>query len=70
MLLSPLPKGRGPSFEPIYIILTQRDFKSSLDEIGQPVLEKSFKKFSILLFDNYLPLKKGVAFHLNKLESP
>ena len=32
MLLPPLPKGRGPSFEPIYIILTQRDFKSSLDD--------------------------------------
>ena len=50
----------------LHIILTQGNFKSSLDEIGQAVLEKSFKIFSILLFRIYHPLEKDVAF----LESP
>ena len=43
----------------------------SLVEIGQAVLEKIFKYVNVfLLFCNYLPLEKGVALHLNKLESP
>ena len=45
----------------------------SLVKIGPVVLEK--KIFLILsmyfsLFPNYLPLEKGGALHLNKLESP
>ena len=51
-------KGRGPSFEQIWIPFTQGCFVPSLVEIG-PVV-----------FRNYLPLEKGGAFHFNKLESP
>ena len=40
----------------------------SLVEFGQAVLEE--KIFTFSLFLNYLPLEKGVALHLNKLESP
>ena len=39
----------------------------TLVEIGPLVLKK---KIFNLLFRNYLPLEKGVALHLNKLESP
>ena len=41
-------------------------------EIGPMVLEKKILKFInvISLFSNYLPLEKGVALYLNKLESP
>ena len=45
----------------------------SLVEIGSVVLEKKiFLNFIIVfsLFQNYLPLEKGGALHLNKLESP
>ena len=43
----------------------------SLVKIGPVVLEKIFKYFCIfLLFSYYLPLEKGAALHLNKLESP
>ena len=45
---------------------------SSLVEIGPIVLEnKILNSVNVfLLFQNYLPLEKGVAFHLTKLESP
>ena len=45
---------------------------SSLVEIGSVVLESKIFKFRqcILTISNYLPLEKGWAFHLNKLESP
>ena len=46
---------------------------SSLVEIGPVVLEKKifkFRKCIFSLFRNYLPLGKGGALHLNKLESP
>ena len=44
----------------------------SLDEIGSVDLEKkSFKFINVFsLFHNKLPLEKGVALHLNNLESP
>ena len=45
----------------------------SLVEIGSVILEeKIFLNFcqSYSLFRNYLPLEKGGAVHLNKLESP
>ena len=45
----------------------------SLVEICSVVLEKKilkFRKCVFSLFHNYLPLEKGGALHLNKLESP
>ena len=44
----------------------------SLDEIGSVVLEKKIFFFVNVfsLFLNYLPLEKGKALHLYKLESP
>ena len=45
----------------------------SLFEINPVVPEKKILKFIfniILLFRHYLPLEKGMALHLNKLESP
>ena len=64
-------KGRGPSFEHTWIPYNQGCFVPSLEEIGPVVLEKKIFKISqcISLFRNYLPLEKGGAFHLNKLES-
>ena len=41
----------------------------SLVEIGPEVLERRFLTL-FLLSPNYLPFGKGVALHLNKLESP
>ena len=67
-LLSPLGKRQGPSFEQIRIPFTQGCFVPSLVQIGQAVLEKTFN--GNLLFCYYLPLEKGVAFQLNKLEIP
>ena len=44
----------------------------SLVEIGSVVLEKRFLNFVNVfsLFRNYLPLEKGRALHLKKLEFP
>ena len=44
----------------------------SLVEVERVVLERRFfKVFNVfLLFHNDLPFEKGVALHLNKLESP
>ena len=42
----------------------------SLVEISSAVLEKKIFKFRQCIFTNYLPLVKGWAHHLNKLESP
>ena len=44
----------------------------NLVKIGPAVLEKIFKALSMHYhyFANYLPLEKGGALHLNKLESP
>ena len=57
------------------IIFTKGCFVTSLVEIGPVVLEIKILKFrqcifTISLFRNYLPLEKGGALHLNKLESP
>ena len=43
-----------------------------LVEIGPVVLEKilKFRQCVFSLLHNYLPLEKGGALHLNKLESP
>ena len=43
----------------------------SLVEIGPVILEKKILNFVnvFLLFRNYLPLEKGRALHLSKLES-
>ena len=72
MFLSPIDKGRNPSFEQTWITLTQRCFVPSLVEIGPLVLEKKILKFVnvILQFCNYLPLENGGALHLNRLDSP
>ena len=43
--LSPLRKGRGPSFEQTWIPITQGCFVPSLDEIGLVVPEKNISKF-------------------------
>ena len=72
LLLSPLGKGCGPSFEQNWIPFFQEFFVPSLDKIVQMVLEeKMFIYFQYNLhFCYYLPLGKGGAFHLNKHESP
>ena len=71
-LLSPRWKGRGPSYEQIWIPLTQGCVVPSLVEIGPVVLEKKIFKFCqyISLFRYYLPFEKGWALCMNKLESP
>ena len=50
---------------------TQGCFVQSLVEIGHVVLEKKIFKFrhctNIFAFCNFIPLKKSVALHLNKL---
>ena len=75
-VLSPLGKGRRPSFEQTLILFTFTLLKGCfvliLVEIGSVVLEKKIFKFVNVfsLFRNYLPLEKGVGLHLNKLESP
>ena len=63
----------GSSFEQTWIPFTQGCFVPRLVEIGPVVLEKKilkFRKCVFSLFRNYLPLEKGWALHLNKLESP
>ena len=64
-------KGWGPSFVQTWIPSTQGYIVTSLVEIGLVVLEKRIFKFVNVfwLFHNYLPLKKGWALHLKKLES-
>ena len=54
------------------VSFTQGCFVPSLVEIGQVVSEEDFLNFvnRFLLFHNYLCLEKGVALHLNQLESP
>ena len=48
--LSPLGKGRGPSFEQTWIPFTQGCFVPSLVEIGPVVLEKKMKMWKV--YDN------------------
>ena len=65
-VIFPLGKGQGPAFEQIWIPVTQV-------QIGPVVLEKKiFLNFVNVysLYRNFLPLEKGRALHLKKLESP
>ena len=63
-------KGYCSSFDQTWIPFTQGCFVPSLIEIGPVILEKKIFKFRqfILLFRSHLPLKKGIALHLNKHE--
>ena len=47
LLLSPLRKGRGPSFEQIWLPSTKGCFVPSLVEIGLVVLEKKLKMWKV-----------------------
>ena len=70
-LLFTLWEVNGSSFEQTWIPFTKGCIVPNLVEIGPAVLEmKIFKFINVFsLFCNYLPLKKGWALHLNKLES-
>ena len=67
--VSPLGKGRGSSFEQIWIPFTQGCFVTSLVEISPVVWRRWFFNFfnAFFLFCYYLPLEKGEALHLNKI---
>ena len=71
LLLSPLKKMCGPSYEQNWIPFTQGCFVPSLVKIGPVILEK--KIFNVvnvfLLFCYYFPTEKGLALHLKKLDS-
>ena len=49
--------------------MVQGYFATSLFDTGPEVLEKIFKVNVFSLFCYYLPLGKGMALHLSKLES-
>ena len=70
--LSPLKSKRGQFFFYVESSLPKDALiVPSLVEIGSVVLEKILKflqTFSLFRYYYYLPLEKGVAFHLNKLE--
>ena len=72
--IDPVKPRQGPSFEveQTWVPFTKGCFVSSLVEIGLVVLEKKIIKFCqcIFVIHNYLPLEKGRALHLNKLDSP
>ena len=72
LLLSPLEEGCGPLFVKIWIPSTQGCFMPNLVEIGPVDLKRGFLNIFniILLFCVYLPFEKGMALHLNKIESP
>ena len=71
LLLSPLGKRRGPSFEQTWIPFTLGCCVLSLVDNGPVILESNFNFVNVFsLFRNYLALEKGVALYLNKLESP
>ena len=57
--LSPLWKGRGPSFEQTWIPFTQGYFVPSLVETGPVVLEKIFKSCEIIFFSQLSILLEG-----------
>ena len=63
----PLGKKIGPSFDKTWILFTQ----DCAIEISPVVLEKIFLNFVNVfsLFRSYLPLEKGEALNLSKLES-
>ena len=64
-LLSPLGKGRGPSFEQIWIPFIQGCFVPSLVEIGPVVLEKRIFLFWLMYFRYFViicPWKRAGPF--------
>ena len=65
----PLGKGRGPSFEQIWIPFTQGYFVSCLVEIGNVVLGKKILKiiYLFLIFPKYLPLGMGLVLHFEQI---
>ena len=69
-----LKKGGDHLIEQTWNPFIQRYCVLSLIEIGPVVLEKKIFKFRqcnfAILLKYYLPLEKGGAIHLNKLESP
>ena len=66
-IISTLKKGRDPSFEK----KKQLGSSSLKDPLCQVVFFSSSQVPNVfLLFHNYLPFEKGVALHLNRLESP
>ena len=73
LLLSPLGKRHGPSFKQTWIPFIQGKVVPSLVEIGPMLLDRKILKFCQRIFSYFIiisPLKKNVALHLNKLESP
>ena len=69
----PLEKGVALDLIKLEFLSPKECFAPSLVKIGPAVLEKKILKIFVNVishFRNYLPLKKGVAFHLIKLESP
>ena len=71
IIISPW-KRIGPSFEITRIPFTQGYFEPSLVKLSKGFWRRRFFKFINVFspFCNYLPLEKGGALHLNKLESP
>ena len=72
MLLSTFERGHGILFEQTLIPFTQGYFVPDLVEIAPVVMDKNiliFHNVSSLLYC-YLPLEKGMAPHLYKLEFP
>ena len=73
-LLSPLGKGQCPIFEQIWISFTQckEDLCQVWLKLAQWLWRRRFLNVvnSYFLFYYYVPLVKGVALHLNKLEFP
>ena len=59
-------KGRGPSYEQIWIPFRQEFLVQSLVENGPEVFKNFVSVF--LLFHYYLPLEINITIHLNKLE--
>ena len=70
--LSPLGKGRGPSFEQTWILFTPGCLCAKFGWNWPRGSGGEDFKFRHLfsLFRNYLPLEKGGVLHWNKLESP
>ena len=70
VIISPL-KRKGPFIWTNWSPFTQGCFEPRLVQIGPVVLERRVLKVVnlFLLFPNYPPFEKGMALHLNKLES-
>ena len=72
LLLSPLGRGVALYLNKLEIPFIQGCFVLSLDEISVVVLKKKIFQYfqNNFTFSLLSPLEKGVALHLNKLESP